>query len=139
MPFHTERARFETAGDCDVVDLTPAVQGAVRSSGFTDGSATVFVPGSTAAITTIELEPGLVADVKTVFEQLIPAGARYAHNHGGDSNGHAHVRASIVGPGTVIPFERGQLALGTWQQIVLIDFDDRPRRREVVIQIAGER
>ncbi|MGZ4139732.1 MAG: secondary thiamine-phosphate synthase enzyme YjbQ [Actinomycetota bacterium] len=138
MTVRTERHRFETAGDCDVVDLTTTVERATASSGLKNGTVTVFVPGSTAAITTIEVEPGLIADIKAVFEDLIPQGSRYAHNHGGDSNGHAHVRASIVGPGTVIPFENGRLTLGTWQQVVLIDFDDRPRAREVVIQIAGE-
>ena len=138
MTVHTERLRLKTSGDCDIVDLTPDVESAVRSSGLRDGAVTVFVPGSTASITTIEYEPGLIKDLKRAFEELVPQGARYAHNHGGDSNGHAHVRASIVGPGTVVPLDGGKLALGTWQQIVLIDFDDRARSREVVVQVTGE-
>jgi secondary thiamine-phosphate synthase enzyme len=97
----------------------------------------VFVPGSTASITTIEHEPGMVSDLKSVMERLVPQDARYAHNHGGESNGHAHVRAAIVGPSVTIPIVDGRLALGTWQQIVLVDFDDRPRSRRVLVQVIG--
>jgi secondary thiamine-phosphate synthase enzyme len=96
------------------------------------------VPGSTAGITVTELEPGLLRDTAAALDRLVPADIRYAHNHGGESNGHAHVRASIIGPGVTIPLVDGSLTLGTWQQVVLIDFDDRARRREVVLQIVGE-
>jgi secondary thiamine-phosphate synthase enzyme len=138
MTVHTDRLRIKTAGDGDIIDLTPEIEGALQASGIRDGTVTVFVPGSTASITTVEYEPGLVDDLKRAFERLVPQGDRYSHNHGGDSNGHAHVRASIVGPGIAVPAEGGSLMLGTWQQIVLIDFDDRARSREVVVQVTGE-
>jgi secondary thiamine-phosphate synthase enzyme len=134
----SERIKVKTKGDGDTVDLTGEVRSALEHSGIRDGVAVVFVPGSTAAITTVEFERGLLQDLKDAFERLVPAGHPYAHNHGGDSNGHAHVRASIVGPSASIPVEEGKLTLGTWQQIVLIDFDDRPRAREVVVQILGD-
>ena len=139
MSARTERINFKTKGDGDTIDLTDEVRSTLKQSGVKDGMAVVFVPGSTAAITTVEYEGGLLKDLKEAFERLVPQGHPYAHNHGGDSNGHAHVRAAIVGPSAAIPIEGGRLTLGTWQQIVLIDFDDRPRAREVVIQIVGER
>jgi secondary thiamine-phosphate synthase enzyme len=137
MAITTQHLRFKTGGDCDVVDLTRDVEQLVSASGVRDGTVVVFVPGSTAAITTVEFERGMLADLKTAFEQLVPTGAPYAHNHGGDSNGHAHVRAAIVGPSATIPIEGGAPALGTWQQIVLVDFDDRPRSRDVIVQVLG--
>lgn len=137
MPVHTAIVSLKTKGDGDVHDLTDEVADAVAKSGFEAGTATVFVVGSTAAVTTIEYERGLVRDVNAVLERLVPQGDDYAHNHGGDSNGHAHVRASIVGPSVAVPFTDRGLATGTWQQIVLIDFDDRPRSREVVVQVVG--
>jgi len=138
MTVRTTRLQLKTRGDVDVVDVTDRITELVRSSGVSGGAVVAFVPGSTAAITTVEYEPGLVADLETAFERLVPSGERYAHNHGGDSNGHAHVRASIVGPSVAVPIVDGSMTLGTWQQIVLIDFDDRPRARDLVVQISGE-
>ena len=135
MATHTTTVTLSTRGDGDIHDLTEDVAGAVRDAGASEGVAIAFVPGSTAGITTIEFEPGLVRDTREAFERLVPQDFGYAHNHGGDSNGHAHVRASIVGPSVAVPFDRGRLRLGTWQQIVLIDFDDRPRQGEVIVQV----
>ncbi len=135
----TRRLRLATQGNNDVVNINGAVEAEVASSGVRDGVATVFVVGSTAGITTVEYEPGLVADLKDAFNRLAPASNGYRHNlTEGDDNGHSHVRAALLGPSVTVPFERGRLALGTWQQLVLVDFDVRPRRREVVVQIMGE-
>ena len=130
--------RLATKGDNDVHDLTPDVTRAVEQSGVRDGAVTVFVPGSTAGITAIELEDGMIRDLQAFLERTVPAGDRYHHNHGGDSNGHAHVRSAVIGPSLTVPLIDGRLALGTWQQVVLVDFDDRPRRRDVIVQIVGE-
>ena len=138
MPARTRRLRIKTAGDGEVADLTGEMEAALSSSGIKDGVATVFVPGSTAAVTTVEFEPGLVQDLKEFFDRIVPKGQRYAHNRGGETNGHAHVRASLVGPSVSVPVIEGRLALGTWQQVILIDFDDRPRQRDVVVQITGD-
>lgn len=138
MATHTERIRVETRGDGDLIDLTGKVRTAVAASGISDGTATVFVPGSTAGVSTIEFEPGLLADTREAFNRLAPHDQRYAHNHGGESNGHAHVRATLLGPSLTVPLVEGRLTLGTWQQIVLVDFDDRPRAREVVVQVTGD-
>lgn len=138
MPVHTQRLTLNTNGDCDVVDLTGRLRDAVKASGVREGVATVFVPGSTAAVTTIEHEPGLVADLRSAFDRLVPADLPYAHNRGGESNGHSHVRAALVGPSVSVPILAGRPALGTWQQLVLIDFDDRARSREVIVQVVGE-
>ncbi len=127
----------QTKGDGHVLDLTEQVNQAVDEAGLRDGAALVFVSGSTAAVTTIEHEPGAVADLAAVLERLIPRQASYAHNHGGDSNGYAHVRAAIVGPSVTVPVVGGRLLLGTWQQIVLVEFDDRPRSRRVHVQTMG--
>jgi secondary thiamine-phosphate synthase enzyme len=134
----TTELRLSTRGDADIVDLTGGVAAAVAESGVADGQASAFVPGSTAAITTMELEPGGVHDLRELLERLIPTHGDYEHNRlNHDSNSHAHQRASLVGPSEVIPISGGRLALGTWQQLVLIDFDDRPRERTVIVQVAG--
>jgi secondary thiamine-phosphate synthase enzyme len=136
----TERLHVPTRGDDHMVDLTADVQALVRKHGFRHGQVLVFVPGSTAGLTTVEYEPGLLQDLPAAFERLAPRGMRYHHEdtwH--DGNGHSHVRASLLGPSLTVPFEDGTLLLGTWQQIVLIDFDNRPRRRDVVVQLSGER
>lgn len=128
-----------TKGFNDIKDLTPQVRKALRESGLHEGAVTIFVSGSTADLTTIEYEPGLLEDLPAAFEKLAPMKARYVHDdtwH--DGNGYAHVRAALLGPSLVVPVANGDLLLGTWQQIVLIDFDNRPRRREVVAQFAGE-
>jgi secondary thiamine-phosphate synthase enzyme len=129
---------FSTRGDSDILDITTEVRGAVAKSGIDEGSASAFVRGSTAAITTMEFEPGGVRDLQSLLDRLIPAEGDYEHNRlNHDTNSHAHQRASIVGPSEVVPVSAGRLALGTWQQLVLIDFDDRPRERTVIVQVLG--
>lgn len=135
----TSSIEVKTRGQGDVRDLTAAVADAIRGSGLDAGLATVFVAGSTAAVTTMEFEPGAVKDLGALFERLAPRDAPYQHHlTWGDDNGSSHARASLVGPSVSIPFEDGKLLLGTWQQIVLLEFDTRPRSREVVIQLLGE-
>jgi secondary thiamine-phosphate synthase enzyme len=130
--------QVETAGQGDTKDLTPLVARAVSGSAITAGLATVAVVGSTAGVTTIEFEPGAVADLNRVWEQLAPRHGDYEHHlRWGDDNGSSHVRAAMLGPAISIPFDRRRLFLGTWQQIVLIEFDTRGRRRDVVIQLIG--
>ncbi len=135
------RTRFvevDTRGNDHVVDLTARVEGAVRDEGLQEGTALVFVRGSTAGVTTLEFEPGLVEDLPAVFERIAPRGARYAHHETWhDGNGHSHCRASVLGPDLVVPVHGGKLLLGTWQQVVLVDFDNRPRHRQVVVQLTG--
>jgi secondary thiamine-phosphate synthase enzyme len=136
MAITTSELRLSTQGDGDTLDLTGALQSAVRESGVSDGQVTAFVRGSTAAITTMELEPGGVHDLKALLDRLVPAAGDYEHNRlNRDTNSHAHQRASLVGPSEAVPVAGGRLALGTWQQVVLLDFDDRPRERTIVIQI----
>jgi secondary thiamine-phosphate synthase enzyme len=133
---HSGRLRFSTQGDGDVIDLTEGVESVVRSSGVDEGAVCVFVPGSTAAVTTMEFEPGGVHDLRAALDRLIPHEGEYEHNRlNRDTNSHAHIRAAIVGPSETIPIEGGRLATGTWQQVVLVDFDDRPRERTVVVQV----
>ena len=129
---------FQTTAGTDVVDLTPKVQELLKQSGIKDGSATVFVPGSTAAVTTIEYESGVLNDLVQAIERLAPEGIDYAHDRRwGDGNGYAHVRAALIKPSLSVPVMEGCLMLGTWQQIVLLDFDNRPRRRRVLVQVLG--
>ena len=129
----------KTRGGGEIQDLTPNVREILGRSGLREGLVTVFVPGSTAAVTTTEYEPGLCEDLPAFFEKLAPSREAYAHNATwGDGNGHAHVRASLLGPSLSVPVTGGELALGTWQQIVLLDFDNRPRRRRVLVQALGE-
>jgi secondary thiamine-phosphate synthase enzyme len=136
MPVHTSELRVSTRGDSDILDITDQVQSAVAESGAGEGQASAFVRGSTAAITTMEYEPGGIHDLQRLLERLVPTTGDYQHNRlNRDTNSHAHQRASIVGPSEAVPVEGGRLALGTWQQLVLIDFDDRPRQRTVVVQI----
>jgi secondary thiamine-phosphate synthase enzyme len=141
VSLHTGLLTLETEGSAHVIDLTEGVVRVVAAAGVAHAVCSVFVGGSTAAITTMEYEPGGVADLRTLLSRLVPevpeAGA-YAHNTlNRDDNAHAHLRASLIGPSLTVPVVRGELALGTWQQIVLIDFDDRPRRREVHVQIVA--
>src|SRR3954452_23422341 len=136
MAVHTGELRFSTEGDGDVIDLTAGVLEVVRSSGVEDGAVSVFVPGSTAAVTTMEYEPGGVHDLRAALERLVPREGDYEHNRlNADTNSHAHIRAAIVGPSETIPIVGGRLETGTWQQVVLVDFDDRPRQRMVVVQV----
>jgi secondary thiamine-phosphate synthase enzyme len=132
----TSELRFSTRGDADVIDLTAEVQEAVAAAGCEEGQALAFVRGSTAAVATMELEPGGVHDLRQLLERLIPSQGDYEHNRlNRDTNSHAHQRATLVGPSEAVPVIGGRLALGTWQQLVLIDFDDRPRERTVVVQV----
>jgi secondary thiamine-phosphate synthase enzyme len=129
-----------TRGNGDTHDLTQAVARIVRESGVSDGIVVLFAIGSTAALTTIEFEPGAVADLQTAFEKIAPRHGEYEHHlRWGDDNGNAHVRAALLGPSLTVPFVAGQLVLGTWQQIILVDFDTRPRQRQVAAQIVGEK
>jgi secondary thiamine-phosphate synthase enzyme len=128
--------RMETPGNGHIVDLTQGVLSVVRTSGVQRGLVTVFATGSTVAITTMEYEPGGVEDLQGLLDRLIPPGGDYEHNRlNHDTNAHAHLRAAVIGPSETIPIVEGHLALGTWQQIVLIDFDDRPRQRTVTVQV----
>lgn len=130
---------FKSRGNADVIDITKSVEDAVKDTDLRDGITTVFVPGATGAVTTIEYEPGLVEDIKTAFERLMPENIGYKHDlRWGDGNGHSHIRASFLGPSLTVPFLNGHLQLGTWQQIVFIDLDNRPRSRNIIVQIMGE-
>jgi secondary thiamine-phosphate synthase enzyme len=136
----TEKIKVKTGGNCDIVDITEQVSNTIADSGVSNGTVTVFNVGSTAGITTTEYEPGLVNyDIAAAFEKIAPRADRYEHEktwH--DDNGHSHVRAALLGPSLSVPIVDGRLTLGTWQQIVLVDFDTRPRTRTVVCQIVGE-
>ena len=136
----THEMRIETNGNCEVVNITEQVGEAVAQSDIRDGTVTVFNIGSTAGITTTEYEPGLANyDLKAVFEKLAPENARYEHEETWhDDNGHAHVRATLLGPSLSVPIVAGRLTLGTWQQIILVDFDTRPRTRTIICQIIGD-
>lgn len=126
-------------GDADARDITEQVAAQVVASGFKTGIVTVFCPSSTSGVTTIEYEPGAVGDLKRLFDEILPSKREYAHNvRWGDGNGHSHVRASLLGPSLTVPFVNAQLTLGTWQQILYVDFDNKPRRRELVLQVMGE-
>lgn len=139
MPVVSTSFTRKTSGNSEMIDITSDVSGAVRNSGVNSGTVTVFVPGATASVTTIEYEPGLVEDMDELFERLAPRAREYHHNlRWHDGNGHSHVRASLLGPSLTVPFTDGKLILGVWQQIILIDFDNRSRDREVVCQVIGE-
>ena len=140
MPVFTKRIELATTAEGDVVDITAKVQQAVRESEQDAGVAIVFVPGSTAAVTTIEYEPGLTKDFPEMLERVAPKSIAYEHQKAWhDDNGRSHVKASLVGPSLTVPFEDGRLALGTWQQIVFVELDIRPRQRQVVVQVVGEK
>ncbi len=135
----TRKISLQTSGGGDTVDITSQVQKEITASDINSGMVTIFVSGSTAGLTTIEYEPGVVSDFKEMFERIIPQGMKYGHDRAwGDGNGHSHVRASLLGPSIVIPFSEKRLILGTWQQVILVDFDNRPRSRQIVLQIMGE-
>lgn len=135
----TRKIGLRTDGNCDIIDITGQVRQEVSQSEVASGTVTVFVAGSTGGITTIEYEPGLLHDFKEMWQRTAPRDIGYQHDRAwADGNGHSHVRASLLGPSLVVPFTNGALHLGTWQQIVLVDFDNRPRSREIVLQIMGE-
>ena len=136
MPVHSGLLRLSTRGFGDITDLTDGVAGVVRQSGASEGVATVFGVGSTLAVTTMEFEPGGVQDLQEALERLLPREGDYAHNRlNHDTNSYAHLRAAVIGPSESIPVVGGRLVLGTWQQVVLLDFDDRPRQRTIHVQV----
>ena len=129
---------FPTTGKTDLVDITREVSLRIRESGIVEGSVLIFVPGSTAALTTIEYESGVIEDLKEAIERIAPGNLPYRHDaRWGDGNGYSHVRAALLGPSLTIPVIAGKLVLGTWQQVILCDFDNRPRKRQVVVQVSG--
>jgi secondary thiamine-phosphate synthase enzyme len=135
----TKKINLSTRGECDIIDITPQVAEQVSQSGVESGLVTIFVAGSTAGVTTIEFEPGLISDLKAMWQRIAPKGIPYDHDRRwGDGNGYSHVRASLLGASLTVPVSQKGLALGTWQQIVLVDFDNRPRSREVILQIMGD-
>jgi secondary thiamine-phosphate synthase enzyme len=129
-----------TRGKCDIVDITDEVQSLIKKNNFDEGNVLIFAGGSTAGVTTIEYEPGLLKDYPNFFEKIIPSNLNYEHdNTWHDGNGHSHVRAAIQGASLTVPFSNGRLMLGTWQQIVFVDFDNRTRKREIIIQLFGNK
>ena len=139
MTVKTGSISLSTKTDTDNHDITDAIANVISNSGLKTGTVTVFCPSSTSALTTIEYESGAVSDLKRLFEEIIPQNREYAHNaRWHDGNGHSHVRASLLGPSLTVPFVEGQLTLGTWQQVIYVDFDNKPRRRELVLQMIGE-
>jgi len=139
MKIITETLRMTTGGICDMKDITAEVSQFITDNEMTSGTATVFVPGATGGLTTIEYEGGLVEDFSELMERLAPCGVPYHHDRRwGDGNGFSHIRASLLGPSLTIPFVQGKLTLGTWQQIVFVDFDNRSRNRQLVVQLMGE-
>ncbi|HEY5731457.1 MAG TPA: secondary thiamine-phosphate synthase enzyme YjbQ [Anaerolineales bacterium] len=130
---------LQTNGNADIHDLTSSVQQAVQQSNLSDGTVTIFCPSATSGLTTLEYESGCIQDLHRLFDEIISANRDYAHNaRWGDGNGHSHIRAALLGPSLTIPFIEKRLTLGTWQQIIYIDFDTRPRKRSLVLQLIGE-
>lgn len=135
----TKNINLQTKGECDIVDITSLVQQQLSETEIRDGTVTVFITGSTAGVTTIENEPGLISDFKDMWERVVPRNIEYRHDRAwGEGNGYSHVRASLLGASLVVPFNDNKLSLGTWQQLVVVDFDNRPRSRQVSLQIMGE-
>ena len=130
---------IRSKGETDIIDITAEIVGILKKACLKNGIVNIFVPGATGAITTVEYEPGLIDDLKAAFEKLAPRKGKYAHNERwNDGNGFSHVRASLLGPSITVPFNDGGLILGTWQQIIFIDFDNKPRSRKITVQIMGE-
>ncbi len=139
MKVVTDSLAFNTGGFNDMKDLTPEIEQKLSRCGLRNGIVTVFVPGSTGGLTTIEYEPGLVKDFSELMEKVAPSGKNYHHDaRWGDGNGFSHVRASLIGPSLTVPFSSSKLLLGTWQQVVFVDFDNRSRNREILLQFLGE-
>jgi secondary thiamine-phosphate synthase enzyme len=140
MEIETYSISISTKGNCDIVDITDKVGNLITQNNFIEGNVLLFAGGSTAGITTIEYEPGLLKDYPKFFERIAPASINYEHdNTWHDGNGHSHVRAAIQGASLTVPFSKGRMLLGTWQQIIFVDFDNRSRRREIVVQITGKK
>jgi len=138
MTVVSKSIQLSTQGNTEVVDVTPQIQDILTAGEVKDGIVTISVIGSTGALTTCEFEPGLVQDIKDIFDKLIPAGSYHHDRAWGDGNGHSHLRSSLIGPSVTFPFNNKALILGTWQQIIFIDFDNRPRNRELAVQIMGD-
>ena len=139
MPVKTVFISLNTNGNADIRDITDQVASAISNSGLQSGTATVFCPSATSALTTIEYESGALSDLRRLFDEIASTNREYAHNERWhDGNGHSHVRAALLGPSLTIPFVDGQLTLGTWQQVIYVDFDNRPRQRKLVVQLIGE-
>jgi len=140
ITIETKKITESTAGFCDIIDLTAKLKEHIQQVNIRAGTATLCVSGSTAALTTIEHEPGLIQDLKEFVEKYIPADQRYHHdNRWGDDNGLSHLRAALLGPSLAIPIVNGAPCLGIWQQVILLDFDNRPRTREIIVQLIGEK
>jgi len=134
-----KKISLQTKGHCDIIDITPQVEQQVAEANVNNGTVTIFVSGSTAGVTTIEFESGLITDLQEMWQRVAPENVPYHHDRRwGDGNGYSHVRASLLGASLVVPFSDKRLTLGTWQQIVLVDFDNRPRSRQLILQIMGE-
>ena len=139
MPIQSKTLHLRTKGNADMVDITQQVAEVVTTCELKDGIVTIFTPSSTSAVTTIEYESGCLLDLRRLFDEIIDPERHYAHNaRWGDGNGHSHVRAALLGASFTVPFTGKRLALGTWQQIILVDFDNRPRQRELILQLIGE-
>ena len=139
MTVQTQSISLNTRGNADIQDITEQVSQSIAKSGLKNGIATIFCPSSTTALTTVEYESGCVSDLRRLFDEILPSNREYAHNaRWGDGNGHSHARAALLGPSLTVPFVEGRLTLGTWQQIVYLDFDNRPRGRELVALVMGE-
>jgi len=139
MPVHTARVELDTHGDTEIVDITRQLRTCIAESGLRHGIACLFVPGSTGAVTTIEYEPGCVADLRGLFDRAAPRTLEYEHHRRwGDGNGHSHVRAALLGASLSVPFVDQEPTLGTWQQVIFVDFDNKPRSRHLVVQLVGE-
>ena len=139
MAVVTKTVACTTRGDAECIDITAQVRLALEESGLSDGIVTVFVPGATGALSTVEYESGLISDMEELWDKLVPSGRSYHHDRAwGYGNGHSHLRATLLGPSLTVPFVAGSLTLGIWQQVIFIDFDVRPRKRELVVQIMGE-
>jgi secondary thiamine-phosphate synthase enzyme len=139
MAVKTNSISLSTRGDGDIHDITDEIARQVSQSGLQNGTVTVFCPSSTSALTTIEYESGALSDLRRLFDEVVPQDREYAHNaRWHDGNGHSHVRAALLGPSLTIPFVDGDLTLGTWQQVIYVDFDNRPRQRKLVVQLVGE-
>jgi secondary thiamine-phosphate synthase enzyme len=135
----SDEIHLDTEGEGDMIDITKYLADLLDSTGLKTGLLTVFVPGSTAAVTTIEYEPGLKKDLPRMLEHLVPRNLPYDHDKTwGDGNGHSHIRASLVGPGLTVPFRKGRMTLGTWQQVIFVEMDTHQRSRQLIVQIMGE-
>lgn len=139
MTVKTVSLEFSTRGNADIIDITDRVAASIRETGFSNGIVTVFCPSSTSAVTTIEHENGCYSDLRRLFDEILDPKREYAHNaRWGDGNGHSHVRAALLGTSLTVPFVSGRLTLGTWQQIIYVDFDTHSRQRQLVLQVIGE-